>query len=113
LDDSSTDTNCRAGVPCFRATSGRAFLSGKLIPDPLQRKNVNSWKPFAATNLSLAPMPVSWRDTGLRKTEGLLLKWEFINLDSGMLTVEASKNYKKRHVPLSGFAIEFFKGFHG
>jgi len=48
-------------------------------------------------------------ETGLRKTEGLLLKWHFVNLDSGLLTVEASKNRKVRHIPLSDFAIELFK----
>jgi integrase len=38
--------------------------------------------------------------------EGLLLKWNFVNFKDGILTVEASKNYKIRHVPLSDYAIE-------
>jgi integrase len=48
-------------------------------------------------------------ETGLRMEEGLRLKWNFVNLDREMLTVEASKNYKARHVPLSAFAIQLFR----
>jgi integrase len=47
-------------------------------------------------------------ETGLRMTEGLNLKWEHVRLSSKQLTVEASKNYKVRHVPLSDYAIELF-----
>ena len=42
-------------------------------------------------------------------TEGLLLKWKFVNLGDRNLTVEASKNYKTRHVPLSDYAIELLR----
>lgn len=48
-------------------------------------------------------------ETALRMTEGLLLKWKFINLGERNLTVEASKNYKTRHVPLSDYAIELLR----
>ena len=45
-------------------------------------------------------------ETGLRKTEGLKLKWDYVDVDRRTLTVEASKNGKTRHVPLSDFALE-------
>ena len=48
-------------------------------------------------------------ETGLRKTEGLRLKPEFVDLERRMLTVEASKNYKVRHVPLTEYAVELFR----
>jgi integrase len=48
-------------------------------------------------------------ETALRMTEGLLLKWKFVNLGERTLTVEASKNYKTRYVPLSDYAIELLR----
>lgn len=45
-------------------------------------------------------------ETGLRMTEALQLKWEFLNLGRRQLTVEASKNYKSRYVPISEYAAE-------
>ena len=45
-------------------------------------------------------------ETGLRKSEGLKLKWDYVDVDRRTLTVEASKNGKTRHVPLSDFALE-------
>jgi integrase len=48
-------------------------------------------------------------ETALRMTEGLLLKWKFVNLGERNLTVEASKNYKTCHVPLSDYAIELLR----
>jgi len=39
----------------------------------------------------------------------LTLKWRFVNLGERNLTVEASKNYKTRHVPLSDYAIELLR----
>ena len=48
-------------------------------------------------------------ETALRMTEGLLLKWDFVNLGQQILTVEASKNYKARHIPLSDHAIEMLR----
>jgi len=48
-------------------------------------------------------------ETGLRMTEGLMLKWDHVHLARRQVTVEASKNYKVRHIPLSEFAIELFQ----
>jgi len=48
-------------------------------------------------------------ETGLRMTEGLELKWEHVNLGRRQLTVEASKNYKPRRVPISDYAAELFQ----
>src|SRR6266478_2556170 len=45
-------------------------------------------------------------ETGLRKTEGLKLKWDYVDTRSRTVTVEASKNGKTRHVPLSDYALE-------
>ena len=48
-------------------------------------------------------------ETGLRKTEGLKLKWDFVDVDRRIVTVEASKNGKTRHVPLSDYALELLR----
>jgi len=45
-------------------------------------------------------------ETGLRKTEGLKLKWDYVDTKSRKLTVEAGKTGKTRYVPLSDFALE-------
>ncbi len=45
-------------------------------------------------------------ETGLRKTEGLRLKWDYVDTQRRTLTVEASKNGRTRHVPLSDYALE-------
>jgi len=45
-------------------------------------------------------------ETGLRKSEGLRLKWDYVDTARRTLTVEASKNGKTRHVPLSDYALE-------
>lgn len=48
-------------------------------------------------------------ETGLRMMEGLRLKWEHISFSRQNLTVQASKNYKTREIPLSDYAIEILK----
>jgi integrase len=45
-------------------------------------------------------------ETGLRKEEGLRVKWAHLNHQQRLLTVDASKNFKIRHVPLSDYALE-------
>lgn len=47
-------------------------------------------------------------ETGLRMEEGLGIKREFFNVRRRKLTLEASKNYKTREVPLSEYAIELY-----
>jgi integrase len=44
-------------------------------------------------------------ETGLRKKEGLKLKWDYVDVERRILTVEASKNCKTRHIPLSDYAL--------
>jgi integrase len=44
-------------------------------------------------------------ETGLRKTEGLKLKWDYVDIDRRVLTVEASKSGRTRRVPLSDYAL--------
>ena len=51
-------------------------------------------------------------ETGLRKTEGLRLKWDYVDAQRRTLTVEASKNGKSRHVPLSDYALELLGKLH-
>src|SRR5207249_5117629 len=48
-------------------------------------------------------------ETGLRKQEGLLLKWDQINLDQRILSVQYTKSRKARYVPLSNFAISWLR----
>lgn len=45
-------------------------------------------------------------ETGLRKEEGLRLRWEFINHGQRIVSIEASKNYRGRQIPLSDYALE-------
>jgi integrase len=45
-------------------------------------------------------------ETGLRKSEGLKLKWDYVDTKSRTLTVEAGKTGKTRYVPLSDYALE-------
>src|SRR2546428_10799771 len=48
-------------------------------------------------------------ETGLRKQEGLTLKWDQINFDHRILSVQYTKSRKPRYVPLSDFAIEWLR----
>jgi integrase len=45
-------------------------------------------------------------ETGLRKQEGLNLRWDHINLGQRIVSVEDTKSGKPRYVPLSDYAIE-------
>jgi integrase len=47
-------------------------------------------------------------ETGLRKSEGLKLKWDYVDIGRRMLTVEVSKNGRTRQVPLSDYALELW-----
>jgi len=48
-------------------------------------------------------------ETGVRKREGLLLKWDQINFDQRILSVQYTKSRKPRYVPLSDFAIQWLE----
>ena len=46
-------------------------------------------------------------ETGLRKSEGLNLKWENINVQERILAVADTKSGKPRYIPLSDFALQW------
>ena len=46
-------------------------------------------------------------ETGLRKSEGLNLKWEHVNRQQRLVAVEKTKSRKARYVPLSDFALNW------
>ena len=46
-------------------------------------------------------------ETGLRKSEGLRLRWSHIDLAGRQLSVGLSKSGKVRHVPLTEFAYQW------
>jgi integrase len=48
--------------------------------------------------------------TGARKQEVLRARWEFVDLDRGVLTVPLSKSGRPRHVPLSPAAVRVLEG---
>jgi integrase len=48
-------------------------------------------------------------ETGLRMMEGLRLRWEHLSIPRRYLTVQASKNYKTREIPLTDYAIQLFE----
>ncbi len=45
-------------------------------------------------------------ETGMRKSEGLRLKWGHVDLGQRRLTVAQSKTGHPRYIPLSGYALE-------
>ena len=45
-------------------------------------------------------------ETGMRKSEGLRLQWNHVDLGQRRLTVAQSKNGHPRYIPLSGYALE-------
>lgn len=49
-------------------------------------------------------------ETGLRMEEGLLLKWDFVDVPRRRITVEASKSRKVRHVPMSEYCARLISG---
>jgi integrase len=46
-------------------------------------------------------------ETGLRKAEGLRLRWDHVNSVAGQLAVEKTKSGSPRYVPLSDYALEW------
>lgn len=44
--------------------------------------------------------------TGLRRSEGLQLRWDWIDLDGGILTIPDTKNHEPLRLPLSDFLAE-------
>jgi len=46
-------------------------------------------------------------ETGLRKSEGLRMKWADVDFEKKMLTVPKSKTGEPRYIPLSDYAIEW------
>ena len=46
-------------------------------------------------------------ETGLRKQEGLNLRWDHINFGQRIVSVEFTKSGKPRYIPLSDYAIEW------
>ena len=46
--------------------------------------------------------------TGLRQGEQFSLRWDYVDLENGVLTLPMPKGGKTRHVPLSNGAMRFF-----
>ncbi len=51
-------------------------------------------------------------ETGLRKSEGLRMKWADVDFEKKMLTVSRSKTGEPRYIPLSDYAIEWLSSLH-
>lgn len=47
-------------------------------------------------------------NTGMRKAEILNLKWDNVNLDTGLISVIKTKSRRMRHIPLNGALIDLF-----
>ncbi len=47
-------------------------------------------------------------NTGMRKAEILNLKWDNVNLDTGLISVIKTKSRRVRHIPLNGSLIDLF-----
>ena len=48
-------------------------------------------------------------ETGLRQSEQFKARWEWVNLEQGVLTIPHSKSGRTRHVPLSEGALNILK----
>ena len=58
--------------------------------------------------LDVSVMVAVMGETGIRKGEALLLKWENVHRQEKMLTIEGrTKSGKVRHIPLSDFALSW------
>ena len=51
-------------------------------------------------------------ETGLRKSEGLRMKWADVDSEKKMLTVPTSKTGEPRYIPLSDYAIGWLSSLH-
>ncbi len=51
-------------------------------------------------------------ETGLRKSEGLRMKWADVDFEKKMLTVPKSKTGEPRYIPLSDYAIEWLSSLY-
>ena len=56
---------------------------------------------------TIGAYPVVLGEAGLRKSEGLNLKWGNINFQERILAVENTKSGKPRYIPLSDFALHW------
>ena len=90
-------------VSRLREPEGRIrFLSdderGRLLAATKESKN-----PYLHTITVLA------LSTGMRRGEIMGLTWDKVDLDRGMATLEETKNQRRRHVPLTGHALDLVR----
>ena len=92
------DRNPVSGVKFFREVNRTRFLND----DELER-------------LRSVMLPTDWNlvafaiETGLRQGEQFQLRWDYIDLENGVLTIPMPKGGKTRHVPLSDGAKQILR----
>jgi len=119
IDEGVTVATVNRELACLRNIFNRAVDWGKLVSIPpkikLYKENNERVKYLTeeqADNLiSLAPEPLKSiiilaLHTGMRRTEIASLKWQDIDIQERMLTLQDTKNKGKRHIPLNNTAID-------
>lgn len=107
-------------LACFKHMFSMAIKWDKADTNPVKRVNLfkEERKPFrillpeeeetliGAAPGHLKPILIVAVNTGMRKGEILDLRWENVDLVNGVITVEKSKNWKLRQIPMNSRVFE-------
>lgn len=107
-------------LACLKHMFSMAIKWGKADTNPVKRVNLfkEERKPFrvlfpeaeerliGAAPGHLKPILIVALNTGMRKGEILDLRWENVDLVNGVITVERSKNWKLRQIPMNSLVFE-------
>lgn len=98
--DGKLDKNPVAGVKFFKEPEGRVrFLTEG---EEKRLREVMSPEDWALVAFAL--------HTGLRRGEQFGLKWRYVDMDNGVLTIPRSKSGETRHVQLNEEAVRILRG---
>ncbi len=100
LKDGNVTRNPVAGVKLFPEVSKTRFLSDKELTRLRGVMNPKDWQ--------LVALAV---ETALRREELFRLRWEYVDCESGVLTLPMPKGGKTRYVPLSEQAKTILRSF--
>ena len=102
----------------------REAVIAREIKMKAERNSANQWRKERNQNLlpnlsnvtfadHMRPMILLSINTGLRRGEVFSLKWENVNLERAMLTIEGTyaKSGKTRHIPLNSEAVSILKSW--
>jgi integrase len=99
VKDEKITRNPFAGIKFFPEVSTTRFLSEEELIRLQSVMNPKDW-----------PLVALAVETGLRREEQFKLRWEFVDLETGLLTLPLPKGGKSRYVPLSEMAKGVLRG---